>query len=176
VVELGTRLALVGPTNMQRVDEALHGFFAADRPGATRDWRQACAARLLQGWGVAELSAADAVTAADRLWAHLLATWPGATRRREWPVLAATQGQTLAGRADLVIEHAGGLAVYDHKSNPGGPGTWAALVAEHAPQLAAYAGALGMATGRQVTRQVLHLPLQGVLLVLQGSSSSTCWQ
>ena len=72
----------------------------------------------------------------------------------------------LSGRADLVVEHAAGLAVYDHKSNPGDKAGWPELVAEYAPQLSAYAGALRAATGREVTRQVLHLPLQGALLML----------
>src|SRR3954468_5769577 len=38
--------------------------------------------------------------------------------------------------------------------------------AEHAPQLAEYARALEAATGRQVTRRVIHLPVGGALLVL----------
>ena len=166
VIQLGARLPLTGPADMQRVGEALHGFFAADRPGASREWRLACAGRLLQGWGASELSVADALLAADRLWTHLASEWPGATRRHEWPVISITGGQMLSGRADLVVEHAAGLAVYDHKSNPGDKAGWPELVAEYAPQLSAYAGALRAATGREVTRQVLHLPLQGALLML----------
>lgn len=161
---IGPRLPLAGAVDMQRLGEALHGFFAADRPGAARDWRLGCAARLLATWEVTALSAADAVAAADRLWAHLAGAFPGARLRAEWPVRQVKDGRVLTGRVDLVVEHAEGLAVVDHKSFPGGAEHWPARVAEHAPQVGAYAAVLEAATGRRVTRRALHLPVGGVVL------------
>ena len=167
VVILGDRLPLTGNADMRTLGEALHGFFAADRPGADRAWRLALAERLFRAWAVTEMAPEHALTAADRLWSYLDRTWPGAERHREWPVFARRDGQTLSGRADLVIAHGAGLAVFDHKSFPGPSRDWPALAAEYAPQLAAYASALEAATERKVDRRVVHLPVAGVLLVLR---------
>ena len=66
-VTLGTRLPFTGTPDMVAVGEAVHGFFAADRPEAAPALREALAARLLRSWGVAALSPADVVEGADRL-------------------------------------------------------------------------------------------------------------
>ena len=165
-VILGERLPLKGEPNMVALGEALHGFFAADRPGAAADRRIALARRLLTAWGVSALRAEDAMCAADRLWAHLRAEHAGGVWRREWPVICVTEGQVLSGRVDLVVELGDGVAIYDHKSFPGGRDRWAAEVEAHAPQLNSYAMALTAAMGCRVTRVAIHLPVAGALLML----------
>jgi ATP-dependent exoDNAse (exonuclease V) beta subunit len=160
---LGPRLPFTGTSDMAAVGEAVHGFFAADRPYAEQALREAMAARLLRAWGVAALSPGDVVQAADRLWAWLRVTWPGCTWRAEVPVFQRIGMQRLSGRVDLVVEHAEGLVVLDHKTFPGRPDDWASRTAAHLPQLRAYAGALESATGRPVTGLVLHLPVAGLV-------------
>ncbi len=164
-VSIGERLPLTGVADMEALGEALHGFFAADRHGADSRWRKALAERRLSRWGVTALRAEDAVLAADRLWQHLDGEYPGAQRRREWPVSQLVSGQILSGRIDLLVERSDSLAVYDHKSHPGGGVVWEGLVAEHAPQLAAYAEVLRQATGKPVVRQAIHLPISGTVLL-----------
>jgi ATP-dependent exoDNAse (exonuclease V) beta subunit len=107
------------------------------------------------------------VIAADRLWAYLGTEHPGGTWRREWPVTRVCDGQVLSGWIDLLVEEPSSLSVYDHKSFPGGHERWPEVVAEHAAQLAAYVDALRAATSLAVLRQAIHLPVGGVVLVLE---------
>jgi len=167
VVTIGDRLPLRGTVDMTACGEALHSFFAADRPKAEPAWRKALADRLLAAWGVSALRAEDAVIAADRLWAYLGTEHPGGTWRREWPVTRVCDGQVLSGWIDLLVEEPSSLSVYDHKSFPGGHERWPEVVAEHAAQLAAYVDALRAATSLAVLRQAIHLPVGGVVLVLE---------
>lgn len=167
VISIGDRLPLQGAPDMTALGEALHGFFAADRPTADLRWRTALAERLLASWGVSALRAGDAVVAADRIWRHVEAEHPGGICRREWPVTQVARGQVLSGRIDLVIEQPKSLAIYDHKSFPGGRDRWAAEVAADAPQLRMYGEALEAASGLPVSRLAIHLPIAGAVLILE---------
>ena len=166
-ITIGDRIPLLGTADMAALGEMLHDFFAADRPGADPGWRNGLAARLLKAWSVSALRPQDAVLAADRLWTHLGAAYPGAAWRREWPVSRVSGGQVLSGRVDLVVERPDCLAVYDHKSFPGGHERWPQEIGKHAPQLDAYAVALRAATGLPVSVKAIHLPIAGVVLVLE---------
>lgn len=165
-VSLGERLALVGTPDMAALGEAVHGFFAADDPARPIELREAMAARLLRNWGVSALTPAQVVTAGDRLWAWLRRRWPGCSWRSEVPVLQAVGAQRLSGRVDLLVEHAGGLAVIDHKTFPGRTEYWPGRAAAHLPQLEAYAAVLEAATGRPVTAIAMSLPVAGHVLLL----------
>jgi hypothetical protein len=103
------------------------------------------------------------VHSADRVWAWLERRWPGCTWRAEVLVFQRVGMQRLSGRVDLVVEHAEGLIVLDHKTFPGRLDDWASRAAAHLPLRRAYAGALEAATGRRVTGLVLHLPVAGVV-------------
>lgn len=166
VLEIGPRLPLAGRADMRLVGEAVHGFFAADRPTAALSWRQALAERLLAAWGVSQVASGDLVAAADRFWSHLDEAFPGARHLRELPVVQFVDGTVTSGRADLVLEHADGLALYDHKTFPGGAEAWPREVASYAPQLDAYAGILSRAAKRGVTRRAIHLAVAGVVLLV----------
>jgi ATP-dependent exoDNAse (exonuclease V) beta subunit len=169
-VPLGGRLALVGTPDMAALGEAVHGFLAADDPAREAAAREAMAERLLRRWGVGALTAAQVVTAADRLWAWLRRRWPGCTWRSEVPVLTVVGARRLSGRVDLLVEYPGGLAVIDHKTFPGRAEHWPDRAAAHLPQLEAYAAALEAATGRRVTEIALHLPVAGTLLLVESGA------
>jgi ATP-dependent exoDNAse (exonuclease V) beta subunit len=162
---IGGRLALVGTPDMAALGEAVHGFLAADDPARETGLREATAAQLLQSWAVSALTATQAVTAADRLWSWLRQRWPGCTWQSEVPVLQVVGAQRISGRVDLVVEHAGGLAVIDHKTFSGRSEHWPDRAAAHLPQLEAYAAVLEAATGRRVTELALHLPVTGQMLL-----------
>jgi ATP-dependent exoDNAse (exonuclease V) beta subunit len=164
IVRLGGRLPLTGTPDMTALGNALHGFLAADDPSREKSARLEMVAGLLQRWKIAALAPADALTAADRLWAQLAKDWPGAILHREWPLTAMVGRQRLVGQADLIVEHANGFALVDHKSFPGGEEHWPLRCGTYKPQLAAYAKALTAATGRHVGTLLLHLPVGGVLL------------
>ena len=164
----GERLMLRGDPEMQRVGEAIHGFLAADRPTLDPDERRAIAVGLLERWGVAAaLGPDDLVRASDRLRAWVDARFPGAVWHREWPLLhRQPNGTVIRGTADLVIEHADGYAVIDHKSFPGSAEQAAARAAGFQGQLSAYASAVATATGRPVTGCYVHLPVLGAVVPL----------
>lgn len=164
VHRIGPRLPLTGHADMRLVGEAVHGFMAADRPSAPQPWREGLARRLLDAWQVTALAPQDLVGAADRFWSHIASAYPAADLRREWPVLQVAKGSIASGRADLVVEHADGLALYDHKTFPGEEARWEEEMKSYAPQLASYAAILAQASGRVVTRQAVHLPMAGVIL------------
>src|SRR5436190_1815459 len=68
VFTLGPRLRLRGQPEMEAIGDAIHGFFAVDRPGLTDGDRLALARAILAGHGVIEhLGAADLVAASTRL-------------------------------------------------------------------------------------------------------------
>jgi ATP-dependent exoDNAse (exonuclease V) beta subunit len=157
----GERLVLSGNPEMQLLGEAIHGFLAADRPTLDTADRREIARGLLQRWDVAgALPPDDLLRASDRLRHWVDTRWPGAIWHREWPLLhRQPNGTIVRGTADLVIEHADGFAVIDHKSFPGSAEQAALRAAGFAGQLAAYAAAVAAATGRPVTECFVHLPV-----------------
>jgi ATP-dependent exoDNAse (exonuclease V) beta subunit len=162
----GERLILSGDPEMQRLGEAIHGFLAADRPTLTADERRGLARGLLGRWTVDfALQPDDLVKASDRLRVWIDTRWPEAIWHREWPLLhRQPNGTIVRGTADLVIEHADGFAVIDHKSFPGSAEQAAQRALGYTGQLAAYAAAVAAATGRVVTECFIHLPVLGSIV------------
>jgi ATP-dependent exoDNAse (exonuclease V) beta subunit len=164
--ELGPRIALhEAQGRMEAVGEAVHTFLAVELEGLSARRRRELAWEVLQRWSVADLiPPADLVRAAEALESWLERRWPGARRRREWPVCCRLpQGGLLAGRADLVVMAEHGFVVVDHKAFPG----QGAQAREHARgfagQLAAYADAIARATGLSCLGTYIHLPLAGLV-------------
>jgi ATP-dependent exoDNAse (exonuclease V) beta subunit len=164
----GDRLILSGDPEMQRLGEAIHGFLAADRPSLAADERRALARGLLERWEVSfALAPDDLLRASDRLRAWVDSRWPGAVWHREWPLLhRQPNGTIIRGTADLVVEHAGGFVVIDHKSFPGSAEQAAVRAAGFTGQLTAYAAAVAAATSRPVTEGFVHLPVLGAVVPL----------
>ncbi|MBI5068358.1 MAG: UvrD-helicase domain-containing protein [Deltaproteobacteria bacterium] len=161
----GRRPLAARADQMNKVGDAIHGFLAADAPGA-EPGRLAMAARLLSAHGVAGaidprtlLEVSGALTA----WAG--ARYPGARWLREWPVRARLPGpppRLLVGEADLVLELPDGFVLVDHKSFPGGEAERdRRLVGEWAPQLGWYALSLAGALGKPLRASFIHLPIRG---------------
>jgi ATP-dependent exoDNAse (exonuclease V) beta subunit len=160
LVRLGERLANVGDAAREEVGEALHRFLASDEPSQAVVTRQALAKRLLGGWE-SGLAVDDCVTAADRFWAHVTATYTAPEIIREWPVQhRLPSGQEVHGRIDCLIRHEDGVAIIDHKSFPGTDVS--AKAQSYAPQLALYRDVLS-AQGLNVTEMVVHFPVLGLL-------------
>jgi ATP-dependent helicase/nuclease subunit A len=164
----GERLVLRGDPEMQLVGEAIHGFLAADRPGLDADERRGIAIGLLARWGVAAaLQPEDLLRASDRLRTWVDERFPNALWHREWPLLhRQPNGTIIRGTADLVLEHAEGFTVIDHKSFPGSAEQAAARAAAFSGQLSAYAAAVATATGRPFTGCFVHLPVLAAMVPL----------
>jgi ATP-dependent helicase/nuclease subunit A len=166
--QFGERLILGGNPDIQVLGAAIHCFLAADRPSFSRDVRRDIARGLLQRWGIASAIDPDAlVQASDQLRQWTDVRFPGAVWHREWPLLhRLPNGTIVRGTADLVLEHATGLAVVDHKSFPGTADQAAARALTFTGQLRAYAAAASAATGRHVTGCFVHLPVLGAIVPL----------
>ena len=164
ITQLGPRLANIGSAAREEVGEALHRFLAADDAALPRTTREALAARLLGVWN-SGLTPEDCLIAADRFWAHINNSYTDAEIIREWPVqLRLPSGEELHGRLDALVRHAGGIAIYDHKSFPGSD--TAARALSYLPQLLDYRAAL-QAQGFTVTNLAVHFPLLGQVALLQ---------
>lgn len=167
-VELGPRLPLVGSPDMAQLGEAVHAIFAADDRAAERPARLALALSILQRWNVHEVQADDVLSACDRLQDHFEVRWPGAQMRREIPIHARVGEQLIAGRIDLLVEHAAGLAIVDHKSFPGSRDNWDAKAVGYGPQLGLYAEAARLAVEHGICDHLfVHMPIVGALLRLE---------
>ncbi len=164
----GDRLILSGDPEMPILGDAIHGFLAADRPSLDLQERCDIARGILERWGVAfALRPDDLLVASDRLRAWVDARFPDAVWHREWPLLhRQANGTIVRGTADLVIQHAEGYVVIDHKSFPGSAEQAAVRALSFSAQLAAYAAAVTAATGRPVTGCFVHLPVLGAVVPL----------
>jgi ATP-dependent exoDNAse (exonuclease V) beta subunit len=165
-IPIGPRLPLRPGTDMELLGDALHGFFAADRPGLALADRLALAEALLSRWGVAgALPPESFLAASDALAAFVASRWPAAAWHRELPLRRRLpDGSVLSGTADLVLETPEGLVVVDHKSYPGSTAQALARAATHAGQLAAYAETVGKAWGKPVAGTFIHLPVGGIVV------------
>jgi ATP-dependent exoDNAse (exonuclease V) beta subunit len=143
---------------------AVHGFFAADRPGLDGDDRAELATRLLEAWGATEaLEPADLLAMGEQLDAWIARRWPGSRVRRELPMEHRLPAGTIVrGTLDLVIEHEAGTVVVDHKVLVADEPTALAQAAGYAGQLRAYAAGLVAAGARAPVETWIHLPLSGM--------------
>jgi ATP-dependent exoDNAse (exonuclease V) beta subunit len=166
--DLGARLPFAGSPDMNSVGEALHRFLAADDPMGDETWRIALAERLLKAWGVTALDPRDVVTMGSRFRYFVDQQWPGATLRREAPVIHREGNRTLSGRIDVVVEAADVIVIVDHKSFPGGRSQWIEQARKHAGQLRRYreAVAASLSTPKPVAL-ALHQPIAGVVLMVE---------
>ena len=167
-VAIGGRAPLSGKPDMNHLGEAVHAFLAAMRSCAD-EGRIALAADVLRRWGVPDaLQPADVAQMGESLERWVRARWPDAVWRREWPVLRRLpDGSVLRGTIDLLLETGDGLVVIDHKSFPGDREHALERAKTHAGQLAAYADAVGAATGRPVIGRFVHLPISGWMVPLE---------
>jgi ATP-dependent helicase/nuclease subunit A len=164
--QIGERLVLTGNPDMAHLGEALHRFFAADRPDFTTETRREIARGLLERWQVGFALEPDAVLrAADAFHSWVERRWPGAQWHREWPLLHRLAGGTVVrGTSDLVLAHDGAHVVIDHKSFPGSALQAVERAVGFSGQLRAYAAAVAAATGTSVSGCFIHLPVSGIVV------------
>ncbi|MGO4411181.1 PD-(D/E)XK nuclease family protein, partial [Brevundimonas sp. M-11_2] len=163
-VDLGARLRIDGASDMAALGEALHAILAYDDPMRSPDQRLADADAILRRWNVPALSAADAIEASTRLQNWLADRWPDGEVLREVPVRARIGDQIVQGRIDLLVRHAAGAAIFDHKSFPGALDRWDDQAVGHAPQVGLYAEAVAAASGAACDELFIHMPVVGAIL------------
>ena len=158
---VGVRLSLAGKPDMMSLGTALHLCIA--RAGVLGGISVSEVEHILSAWAVAHYVDKESVCAQiAALQAWLAKRWPGCPVYVEVPIEAnGPSGTRIRGRIDLLVEEPNGWILLDHKSNPGGVVRDEELVAEHGPQIEAYAHALLSATGKPVTQRWLFLPVAG---------------
>jgi ATP-dependent exoDNAse (exonuclease V) beta subunit len=146
-----------------KLGNAVHAFMAADWVPREVEARVAMAQRLLDAESLlAVVRPESLVEASDQFRKWVKRMWPRARWRAEVPVEArvacVTGERRLAGVIDLVLETEGGLVIVDHKTFPGSAeSAWRAKCIGFAPQLIAYAEAIGK--GEDGVREMwIHLP------------------
>lgn len=150
---------------MDQVGLAVHAFLAADREELEEGERVAIARGLLERYGLAAHLKAEDVAGAGKSLHRWLTTELGATRfHREWPVAERlSSGAEVRGAADLVVRAPNGLVLLDHKTFPGSLEAALARAPLYSGQLAAYASALGAATGERIASMWVHFPVLGAV-------------
>lgn len=174
-VTLGPRLSMQGAPDMHAVGDAMHAVLAADRRDRPDSERIQLARDILTSYKVdAQITAADVIIAANRLWQWIDVRFAPAVLHREWPLaLREPVGTVITGTADVVVASAGGLIVIDHKTFPGTTQAAAQRALGYSGQLAAYGRALREATGRPVLSTWIHYPVRGRLLEVRVEGSTT---
>ncbi|MDQ3340776.1 MAG: UvrD-helicase domain-containing protein [Myxococcota bacterium] len=159
VVDLGPRIAMTGRPDMESIGDVVHAFFGADRALGQAD-RFDLARDVLADHEVAELTPADLVDCATRLWRWTHSRYPQLRIHREWPIYdRVADGAVVVGTADLVLADATSHVVIDHKTFPGTAAAAAERAVGYSGQLAAYATALG-----PMTATWLHFPIRGRII------------
>jgi len=152
----------------QHLGTALHAVLSIDGADASRSDRLAQIKVIFAAWGCTEALSADMLLPAlDSYHEWIGKRWPGAERRREWPVdLVDASGSLIRGTVDEVVISPGGFAVIDHKSFPGDFEAFEERKLQYAGQLSAYAQAIGAATGLPCTGTWVHFPITGTMTLI----------
>jgi len=164
-VTIGDPISTACPGKERQLGDAIHAFFAADRPEFLPEERIALAKGCLERQKIpTALQPQELVQAADNLYRWANEIWPGAVWHREMPVFHRLEnGQIMRGEADLVLETKDGFVLIDHKSKISDTKS----TANYEGQLAIYAEALAVGLGKQCHGARIHLPLAGKLIAMQ---------
>jgi ATP-dependent helicase/nuclease subunit A len=165
-IDIGGRMDFnSGKHEMNAIGNAIHAFIAADLALADGD-RKAVADEILADADLADaLSAELLLETADRLKVWLASNTVGAALP-EWPVHQhLADGRLLSGEIDLLSTDSGGnFVIVDHKSFPGNQARLEDNLPKWSGQLEAYAEAVRVATGREVSSLWIHLPIRGEMV------------
>lgn len=160
---IGERIPVAKGADMSVLGTAIHaciGLSFTDRNVSLPDGE---VEKILSGFGVSEYLSPTAVLRqvnAFHEWAK--SRWPGGHPHAEIAVQSKlSTGQVLNGRIDLLLETDDGWILIDHKSSQLAPDHWDQLADEYAAQMAAYASAVEIGSGKPVLERWLFLPVAG---------------
>jgi ATP-dependent exoDNAse (exonuclease V) beta subunit len=165
---IGSRLPLSGDPDLNRLGEAIHAFYAADRQEYKQQIRLKLAAETLIRWECgAYLAPEQIVRSADSLYHWIQNKYPHAAWKRELPVMNRQEnGTQVFGFIDLLLETGKEQVIIDHKAYPGSIEDAKEKTQEYMGQLAAYGQCLRKVDGGDVVSFV-HYPVIGCLVGLE---------
>ncbi|MBP9735502.1 MAG: UvrD-helicase domain-containing protein [Rhodoferax sp.] len=169
-IAVGERISLANPAQIEWgvLGSALHACLATSFTDVSKPITVAEVSNVLRGFDVLRHIAPEAVhRQIQALHGCISQNWPGCKPLAEVPVkVELPNGQIMNGRIDLLLDTPGGWVLIDHKSSPLGAGKWDELVSDYAGQLAAYAQAIELSSGRKVVGQWLFLPVAGQMVAV----------
>jgi len=89
------------------------------------------------------------------------------TKHHEWPINIRIDNQKASGWIDLLLDTPKGYVIIDHKIFHESMDRVKDEAQDFAPQLNLYRQAVNEATRRDVSEIILHLPVHGVVLIIQ---------
>lgn len=162
-VSIGERLSLAAAADWTTIGHAVHAAMALAFIDLAREITRGDVEAILSGYELSQYVSAETLTAQVAAVVKWVGTrWPSARPLPEWPIEAIlSSDQVLTGRIDLLLDDGGQWILIDHKSNPGGRGSWPDLANEYGGQLLAYQGAIEQISGKRVSEMWLVLPVAG---------------
>jgi len=169
-IPVGERMSLSTPAQLDWgvLGTALHACLATSFTDVSQPITVEEISVVLSGFDVLRHIDAQAVhRQIQALHVCIQKNWPGCKPLAEVPVkVTLPNGQIMNGRIDLLLDTPKGWVLLDHKSSPWGAEKWDELTSEYAGQLAAYAQAIEIGSGRKVLEQWLFLPVAGQLVAV----------
>lgn len=174
---VGERISLSVPAQIDWsvLGSALHACLATSFTATSQPMTVDEISTVLRGFDVLQHITPEAVhRQIQALHVCIQQNWPGCKPSAEVPVkVTLPNGQIMNGRIDLLLDTPKGWVLIDHKSSPLGADKWDDLVSDYAGQLAAYAQAIEISSGRKVLEQWLFLPMAGQMVgVVSGFPSA----
>jgi ATP-dependent exoDNAse (exonuclease V) beta subunit len=171
-IAVGERITLSTPAQMDWgvLGTALHACLATSFTDVSQPITVAEVSAVLHGFDVLHHISPEAVhRQIQALHGCINQNWPGCKPLAEVPVkVVLPNGQIMNGRIDLLLDTPKGWVLIDHKSSPMGADLWDDLASAYAGQLAAYAQAIEISSGRKVLEQWLFLPVAGQMVAVAG--------
>lgn len=162
---IGERLTLTGKPDLNALGEALHTFYAADRPAFDHNHRLNLAKEILDRWQCgAWLDPGQLAQSADSLYAWIENNYPRANWKRELPIIHRLPNKSqVFGFIDLLMETPNELIIIDHKAYPGSKEELRQKSLDFSGQLEAYKNCLKEVDSLPVV-SYLHYPVGGFVV------------
>jgi ATP-dependent exoDNAse (exonuclease V) beta subunit len=149
------------------VGTAFHHYFAIDTAQLTREDRLQVASRIIAAHELSAAVAPDVLVRCGTLIDDWIARrWPGAVRRREWPLRMEHAGYSIEGQADVVLETPVDFSVIDFKTGTGSVDVLSVKAKGYSPQLLVYSEVIRIATGKACKAAVVCFPVAGLAMDL----------
>ena len=160
-IELGERIKTHDVYDETKMGNALHGVIAAHLMG------QMSTETILQVHEVdTAVLSSDALVIAERLESFISKTFGECTLHCEYPIqYKYTQGQTISGWIDLLIETENSIIIIDHKASPRQRSYWKEIALSYSGQLAAYGEAFS--GSNKSVETWIHFAMTGGLLKVE---------
>ncbi|MFP4237422.1 MAG: UvrD-helicase domain-containing protein, partial [Desulfonatronovibrio sp.] len=166
--KIGKRLTLTGKPELNLLGEAMHTFYAADRPAFNQNQRLNLAREILGRWQCSTwLQPEQLIQSADSLYTWIESNYPQADWKRELPIMHRLPNKSqVFGFIDLLIETPQKLVIIDHKAYPGSERELRQKSKDFTGQLEAYKNCLEEVGSLPVVSYV-HYPVSGCVVGIE---------